>query len=149
MAASATAGEENIPMDVVITALLILLPAVFVAWPFLSPAPIAPPQTSLSATDRRDAERQKSEAYAAIKEAEFDFEMGKLSEADLAILREKYAALAMTAISVLQADLKPVSPRRSNKANVRIAFCPQCGNSVPKAANFCGACGTSLEVLAA
>jgi len=136
-------------MDIAITFLLILLSAAFVAWPFLRP-PVEgaslPPLTGLGVSD---AERQKAEAYAAIKEAEFDHEMGKLTDADLATQREKYAAQAMAAITVLQADATPTAPRRATKPNGRIAFCPQCGTPVAKGANFCGTCGTSLKALAA
>ena len=45
--------------------------------------------------------RQKEEAYTALKEAEFDLQMGKLSEKDYHLLRAKYEARALEAIAQL------------------------------------------------
>jgi hypothetical protein len=46
-------------------------------------------------------EKQKMDAYAAIKEAEFDHQMGKLTEEDYRFLREKYEARAFEALAHL------------------------------------------------
>ena len=54
-------------------------------------------QTPISERDRHTErwKRQKEEAYAAIKEAEFDLQMGKLSEEDYHLLRARYEARAL------------------------------------------------------
>jgi hypothetical protein len=123
--------------------ILIVAAAAFVAAPFIGrdahggaagPAP------------RGQLERQKLDAYAAIKEAEFDYRMGKLSDADFAALREKYSAQALEAIAVLEgvhaAQQKKLGEVRRP---IRIAFCPACGRGVPPRGNFCPACGRSLK----
>jgi hypothetical protein len=46
-------------------------------------------------------EKQKVDAYAAIKEAEFDRQMGKLTEEDYHVLREKYEVRALEALAQL------------------------------------------------
>src|SRR6266850_3796841 len=46
-------------------------------------------------------EKQKTEAYAAIKEADFDLQMGKLTREDYHTLREKYEARALEALAHL------------------------------------------------
>jgi|SRR5215204_927691 hypothetical protein len=46
-------------------------------------------------------EKQKADAYAAIKEAEFDQQMGKLTKEDYHVLREKYEARALEALAQL------------------------------------------------
>jgi hypothetical protein len=46
-------------------------------------------------------EKQKADAYVAIKEAEFDRQMGKLTEEDYHVLREKYEARALEALAQL------------------------------------------------
>jgi len=46
-------------------------------------------------------EKQKTDAYAAIKEAEFDLQMGKLTHEDYQKLREKYEARALEALAQL------------------------------------------------
>ena len=80
--------------------------AMFVAAPLFKPE---------RAPDRSDAredqvarwEKQKTDAYAAIKEADFDQEMGKLTEEDYRLLREKYEARALEALAQLDRSHLP------------------------------------------
>lgn len=51
--------------------------------------------------ERYRLEREKELAYAAIKEADFDLQMGKLSAEDHAALRSKYEAKALAALEAL------------------------------------------------
>ena len=80
--------------------LLIGLIAVFVALPLFSPSEERelPPEPESQATRW---EKQKADAYAALKEAEFDLQMGKLTDADYQLLREKYEARALEALAQL------------------------------------------------
>ncbi|MFQ5666105.1 MAG: zinc ribbon domain-containing protein [Candidatus Binatia bacterium] len=130
-------------MTTVIGVVLIILAAAFVAAPFFTREPAA----VLSGTESREPlERQKLAAYAAIKETEFDYRMGKLSEADFQALRDKYTAQALEAITALEAA-RAAQPRKlgTTRRPTRIAFCPACGHGVPPRANFCPACGRSLK----
>jgi hypothetical protein len=63
-----------------------------------------PSVTSPSGADpeRYRLEKEKELAYAAIKEADFDLQMGKLSAEDHAMLREKYEARALAALESLE-----------------------------------------------
>jgi zinc ribbon protein len=130
-------------MELVIGFVLIVAAAAFVAAPFLRR------ETSVETVGpapRGQLERQKLDAYSAIKEAEFDHRMGKLSDADFAALREKYGTQALQAIAAL--DSAHVAQQRKLgevKRPTRIAFCPTCGRGVPPRANFCPACGRSLK----
>lgn len=135
-------------MTIAIGVILIALSAAFVAAPFLRPGSpdIAQTPVAPSSLERQRLERQKLEAYAAIKEAEFDRRMGKLSDADFTAIRDKYSAQALEAITALEAA-QTAAPRRLTEARrpKRIAFCPACGRAVPPRANFCSACGRSLK----
>ena len=51
--------------------------------------------------ERYRLEKERDLAYAAIKEAEFDFQMGKLSAEDYAQLRRTYEERAVTALTAL------------------------------------------------
>ncbi len=51
--------------------------------------------------ERRRLEKERDLAYAAIKEAEFDFQMGKLSNEDYAALRRTYEGRAIAALAAL------------------------------------------------
>ncbi len=129
-------------MGIAIGILIIVGSAAFVAQPFLSSAAaeVGGP------VSRGQLERQKLDAYTAIKEAEFDYRMGKLSDTDFTVLRAKYAAQAVEAIAGLDAAHKE-QPRQLAQARRpgHIAFCPTCGRAVPPRANFCPACGRSLK----
>jgi hypothetical protein len=139
-------------MTFAIGILMILAAAVYVAAPFFTSAP---PELAgskpVTASQRQRLERQKLDAYAAIKELEFDYQMHKLSDADFAAIRDKYASQALDAIAALDAT-KTAQPRQAASGHrpegrraSRVAFCPGCGVSVPARANFCPACGGSLR----
>src|ERR1700752_1290466 len=68
-----------------IVAAIAVLVAAPLLWP-VSPVAAAPG----GGPERHRLEEEKDLAYAAIKEAEFDFQMGKLSSEDYTLLRQKY-----------------------------------------------------------
>ena len=130
-------------MDLIIGFVFIVAAAAFVAAPFVQRESAA---EVVATAPRGHLERQKLDAYAAIKEAEFDYRMGKLSDADFAAIREKYSSQALEAIAALD-SAHAAQQRKLNEARrpTRIAFCPTCGRGVPPRANFCPACGRSLK----
>jgi formate dehydrogenase maturation protein FdhE len=113
--------------------------ALFVAWPLLQARVGREPADAESVSP---LERQKREALAAIKEAEFDRTMGKLSDEDFAALTARYRAQAMAAMSALESAQRP-------SGTARLAYCPQCGGKLAARANFCGGCGHALRQRAA
>ena len=138
-------------MQIAIALLLTLAVATFVAWPFFRQVAEdagAPPDVQLT-----PLERQKTEAYAAIKEAEFDYQMGKLTEADFATLRERYSRQALAAIAAIEGTHATGArhPRAAgdNRPSTRVAYCPSCGRRVPPRTNFCAGCGRALTEAAA
>jgi hypothetical protein len=52
--------------------------------------------------ERERWERQKRQALAAIKEAELDYRMGKLSDEDLASMRARFEDQALEAMAALE-----------------------------------------------
>lgn len=135
-------------MTVAIGFFMVLAVAVYVAMPFFTAGTdgALDRPASVSASERQKLERQKAEAYAAIKEIEFDYRMGKLSEADFTGIRNKFAAEALAAIAALDASKPaPQRGRGEGRRPGRIAFCPSCGHPVPPRSNFCSACGRTLK----
>lgn len=135
-------------MTIAIGLLLVALVIAYVVLPFFSgetDGRLAAPRT-VSAPERDKLERRKREAYAAIKEVEFDYRVGKLSDADFTAMRNKFMNEALQAIAVLDASktaqLKDAHQVRRPR---RIAFCPFCGHAVPPRANFCPGCGQSVK----
>ena len=117
----------------------------FVAWPLVR----ARVGDGASAPDSLPPlERQKLDAYAAIKEAEFDRRMGKLSEEDFNALTQRYRQQALAAIAALE-QAKRADLARRGRAPTRMAYCPSCGEKLAARANFCSNCGRALRETAA
>jgi hypothetical protein len=88
---------------VVYVAGLLLIAAV--AWAAASPLFTPPTVGNSTPAGSPQAERwrhQKDEALAAIKDAEFDFQLGKLSEHDYRELRARLEAQALEAMAALE-----------------------------------------------
>jgi len=89
--------------------LLVGLIATFVTFPLFGPTEepqaLDDPENLLARW-----EKQKTDAYAAIKEAEFDRQMGKLTDEDYQLLREKYEARALEALAQLDRSEKSRTP---------------------------------------
>jgi hypothetical protein len=79
---------------------VIVAAALFVAAPLFRPALAAP--ASDAGSERERWERQKRQAVLAIKEAELDHQMGKLSDEDLAQMRARFEAQALEAMAALE-----------------------------------------------
>jgi hypothetical protein len=79
---------------------VIVAAALFVAAPLFRPALAAP--ASDAGSERERWERQKRQAVLAIKEAELDHQMGKLSDEDFGRMRERFERQALEAIAALE-----------------------------------------------
>jgi hypothetical protein len=123
--------------------------------------------------DTAEAERLRHErglAMQGLRELEFDREMGKLSAADYAALREGLMTRALGASAALErlyptaapagahaGSTPPASPASTARPRLiksasapaasmlRVRFCPQCGlEAVP--GKFCSECGAPLSM---
>ncbi len=130
-------------MTTVVSLLLVVAGVAFVAWPFFR---LAHAEGDSEGDATNPLERQKLDAYAAIKEAEFDLRMGKLSPADFAALEQRYRQQALAAIAALEAARARETTGKSRASgNPRFAFCPACGGRLPARANYCGGCGRAVR----
>lgn len=92
----------SVPFWIHVAALLIVaLVALAVSLPLLRPARASSRPTGADPARLR-WNKEKEMAYAAIKEAEFDYQMGKLSEEDYRALRAKYEQRALEALARLE-----------------------------------------------
>jgi len=115
-------------MTVALAILLILTIAAVIA------APLLEVHAETAGADDRGAERlerEKNAALTAIREAQFDHAMGKLSEEDYTALRSFYERRALTAITELGA----------RAASDDSPACGHCGRRFIDDSTFCGGCG--------
>ena len=118
-------------MTVALALLLIATVATVIAAPLLDSG--AEVQASVDLGIER-LEREKNAALTAIREAQFDHAMGKLSEEDYASLRSFYERRALTALGELGARPAPEHDA---------AACNHCGRRFVDESVFCGGCGRS------
>ena len=145
-----------------IVLMLILAAIAAVAWPLLNPArPSADAERELS-PELEELAGQRDTAYRAIRELEFEHQLGNLSQQDYQSLRERYRTEAAGILQQLERARGPeketvavsrdVSPRiaRARKEPEAATAtdgrpCPACGKSVPADDRFCWHCGAALD----
>lgn len=138
---------------------VVLAAAWWITWPLLSPAG-GDAFGSVDAgpgliVERSEVERERDNALAAIREAEFDHRLGKLTDDDYARLRRDQEERALAALASIErsavgdpgiaasAGRKAVDVRKSGSTG-GAAFCTACGKPA-RGARFCPACGTKLR----
>jgi rRNA maturation endonuclease Nob1 len=136
---------------------LVLIAAFFVAWPLLQDAPVVP--TTHGDSHEGTPEHEKEKALRAIREADFDHRVGKLSDEDHAALRAELEARALSAMAEIESAsaLHPVpaaTPGVSSgaptaavsgaRASEPAGFCPACGVRFARETRFCSGCGKKL-----
>jgi hypothetical protein len=151
---------------------VVAVAAIFVTLPMLRPdegeaAPAAPAASAAV----NALEREKNAALAAIKEAEFDHGVGKLSDGDYARLRGELEEQALRAMASLDTEQVPEAPAATQVSHPAVpaapaaplhvaapaavrggrqraadgaheaAFCASCGTAFAAAQRFCARCG--------
>jgi hypothetical protein len=136
-------------MTFVVAALMILASAAAVALPLLTPT--APHEGPGDQADEMH-EREKNAALLAIREADFDQAMGKLSDEDHTSLKQIYEARALGAMNALAESGTPaVSTAAADPAAPkagRASYCIGCGAAFDRSDKFCRRCGSGRPPLA-
>jgi hypothetical protein len=91
-------------------------------------------------------ERGEDLSIAALREIEFDRATGKLSDADYAVLRERYAGEALTAMRAGKGGTVADDPAEAAIRAYRSAHasCAKCGIRPEADAIYCSNCGSYL-----
>ncbi len=139
--------------------LLMLLAFAIVAFPLARPAARLMTGSSAQQDALDDLERERDSAYGAIKELEFEYQLGNLSPEDYAGLRDQYAERAARALSRLDeakdraaaaALAEPPAAEAETEGTVQVevlpaGVCPLCRQPVEPDDRFCGECGALLS----
>jgi hypothetical protein len=139
----------------VVMIILIVGAAYWIVSPLLRPVR----SEDTSDTRREEAllqlEMRKEVALSAVKELEFDLNMGKISDEDYEALKEQYANDAagyMKEIDRMTAGPKKQAPDTDKELEEEIRafrrkpgrFCAQCGTPFAADDKFCAQCGEKL-----
>lgn len=101
-----------------------------------------------------EAESVRRVRLLALRDAEYDYEMGKLNEADYRALHVELAAEALEAMKAVEAEENPAPGADSIEveiARVRAGLrdgttCEACGHPNSSGSRFCASCGETLGV---
>ncbi len=131
-------------MTVVFATLLVVGVAAWIAAPLLRSGSNAPTGTSWE--ERAEAlSHEKHIALVAIKEADLDRAMGKLSEEDYGVLRGIYEDRALGAMAELDAFVAQAPDGASHDDGFEqapaAAHCGACGARFADRHRFCAGCG--------
>ena len=145
-----------------VAVLMLMLAAIaVVAWPLLNSAKAPAAADGELSPELEELASQRDTAYRAIKELEFEHQLGNLSREDYQALRERYRTEAAGILRQLERARRPeketvaVRPGAQAQRPPKTApapasadegrTCHACGKSTPAADRFCRHCGTSLE----
>jgi len=109
-----------------------------------------------------EAEATRRVRLLALRDAEYDFQMGKLSEEDYRSLHAELAAEALQAMQAVEAEqagpvpVTQAAPASRDAVEAEVAAlreglregttCGACGHGNPAGSRFCGSCGVALHL---
>jgi hypothetical protein len=102
-----------------------------------APDPVSPTQ---------HLEERKAAIYENLRDLQFEFRVGKLSDADY----QSTKVALQKELAVVLAEIDKVEKTAPAKSKVVVAkpapgtLCPKCGAKFPHAMKFCGECGSVM-----
>ncbi len=135
---------------------MMLIAFALVGWPLVS-SPRGPRRQVAETSPSDKLVGDRDAAYQAIKELDFEHDLGNLSESDYRTLRDRYRGEAAATLQKLDsvaeasASTEPPSPAAaaptetvSKKRTETGLTCPSCGSQSQPDYLFCAACGGQL-----
>lgn len=136
--------------------LVILVVTVIVLEPIVRGRSASMERTS---EEMSEAEATRRVRLLALRDAEYDYQMGKLTEEDYRSLHAELAAEALQAMQAVEAEQAGVpsfsggtlDAIEAEVAAVRAGLregttCGVCGHGNPAGSRFCGSCGAALDL---
>jgi hypothetical protein len=93
-------------------------------------------------TTLRNLEQEKFNIYAQIKEADFEYEMGKLSYKDYRFQRQELMEKASEILDDIDRHLGKTDSKTPSGKDA--AACAQCGTPASAGAKYCAVCGAPI-----
>ncbi|HET9179325.1 MAG TPA: hypothetical protein VFQ24_13285 [Terriglobia bacterium] len=143
-------------MELGVAILLVIGLAVFTVTPLLAPDGPSEDALPIDVTPLADLKRRRMVVYENIKDLEFEYKAGKVSNEDYNTLRENHLAEAAQLMlasqeqeEITEHDLmieRQVAERRAQKKarHPDPYVCPECEFENPLPVKFCGNCGKEL-----
>lgn len=132
-------------MEIVLFAVLALAGAAFILHPlFIRGRSAVPPVRRAGGDEERELLLAEKEViYADLKDIEFEFETGKLSEDDYAELRQAYRVRALDVLERIGESTTSLESLEGERRNGQAppVVCRSCGAEFEAEDRFCHTCG--------
>jgi len=92
-------------------------------------------------------EERKAQIYENLRDLQFEFRLGKLSDADYQKTKvdlQRELAKVLAEIDAVQPPAVAKPPRAQPNVALVADQCPHCGTKFPQPMKFCGACGKAM-----
>lgn len=135
-------------MTVFVALVLTIATFAFIAYPLFKRR--SRPVDSGGDEKLRELRSKRDTTYSMLKELEFDFQSGILTEEDYRELEARYKRKAVSILRDMNDLAKGTEVEEEIERQVRELrrgkgqFCPQCGAKCQEGDKFCSQCGTSL-----
>ena len=135
-------------MTVLVALLLAVLTFAFITYPLFKRR--TPSADSVEDEKSQELRSKRDTAYSMLKELEFDFQSGILTDEDYRELEARYKKKAISILRDIDNLEKGTSVDKEIERQVlelrrgKGRFCPQCGARCQEGDRFCSSCGTSL-----
>ena len=139
-------------MTVFFAILLTVIAFAFIAYPLFRQRWAVVEQAENERLSELNSRRDTT--YSMLKELEFDYQSGILSEEDYHELETRYKSRAISIlrdIDGLEKDTgieeeveRQIQELRHNSDRIKGHFCPQCGTQHEEDSRFCARCGANL-----
>lgn len=127
-------------MEYFILSLVLAAVFAYIAYPILKP-----PREEIVASNAIELlVAQRDAAYQAIRDLDFDFQLGKLSATDYESLRERQKSQAATVLQKIDALGAAPAVRTAPTREAKM-FCTNCGTPRESDDKFCRKCGNKLK----
>ena len=125
---------------------LMLVALSVTGWPLVSSARRLRPETG-DASPLDDLIARRDAAYGAIKELDFEHELGNLSESDYHELRDRYRTKAASVLQELEGALASSgsTPAVSLATPQGSRPCRRCARATEASDEYCWSCGARLQ----
>ena len=113
-----------------------------------------------TAEEPSEAQFRKRVSLLQLRDAEYEYAMGKLGEEDYQTLRQEISSEALAAIRAEEAEVQAGSGVFEGPSDAELEeeiaavrtrlsggyFCSACGHPNPAGSRFCGDCGTPMQL---